>query len=91
MLGAQPGIPWEGWVSRPSWLKDRLNRDKFYLLHIKGDAAELLPADDVRGLGTYATSDKLQEQFGADCTVISIGQAGEYPDAGRRYLPHRRT
>ncbi len=50
---------------------------QFYLLHIQGDQAELLPADGVRGLGTYATSEKLQTQFGADCSVISIGQAGE--------------
>ena len=27
--------------------------------------------------GTYATSDRLQERFGADATVICIGQAGE--------------
>ncbi len=38
----------------------------------------LLPADDLKGLGTYATSDRLQERYGADSTVISIGQAGEY-------------
>ena len=50
---------------------------KFYLLHIKGDTAELLPTGDVRGLGTYAASEKLQEKFGADATVIVIGQAGE--------------
>jgi aldehyde:ferredoxin oxidoreductase len=28
-------------------------------------------------LGTYATSDQLQKRYGADSTVISIGQAGE--------------
>lgn len=49
-----------------------------YLLHILGDMAELLPAEDLRGLGTYATSERLQNRFGLDCTVISIGQAGEY-------------
>ena len=53
-------------------------RGQLYLLHIKGDQAELLPADGVRDLGTYATSEKLQAQFGADCSVISIGQAGEF-------------
>jgi aldehyde:ferredoxin oxidoreductase len=59
-------------------VEGQAKRGQFYLLRIKGDSAELLPADRVRGLGTYATSDKLQEQFGADCAVISIGQAGEY-------------
>jgi aldehyde:ferredoxin oxidoreductase len=49
----------------------------FFILNIHGENAELLPAEGIRGLGTYATSDKLQERFGADCTIISIGQAGE--------------
>ncbi len=51
---------------------------KFQILVIEGETAELVPADDVVGLGTYATSDKLWERFGADSTVICIGQAGEY-------------
>jgi aldehyde:ferredoxin oxidoreductase len=42
-----------------------------------GDSAELIPADDLAGLGTYATADRLQERFGADSSVMSIGQAGE--------------
>jgi aldehyde:ferredoxin oxidoreductase len=49
-----------------------------YLLHITNENAELVPADEFHGLGTYATSERLQERFGIDCTVISIGQAGEY-------------
>ncbi len=49
----------------------------FFILNIHGENAELLPAEDISGLGTYATSDKLQERFGSDCTIISIGQAGE--------------
>jgi aldehyde:ferredoxin oxidoreductase len=49
----------------------------FYLLHIKNDTAELLPAGDMLGLGTYAASDRLQEKFGAGATIIVIGQAGE--------------
>jgi len=51
---------------------------EWYLLHIKADSAELLPAGDLKGTGTYATSDRLQERYGADCTVITIGQAGEF-------------
>jgi aldehyde:ferredoxin oxidoreductase len=52
-------------------------KGSFHILHIKGDEWELVPAGDVVGQGTYATSDRLQEMFGKDCTVISIGQAGE--------------
>ncbi len=48
-----------------------------FILHVMNGSAEVLPADEVRGLGTYATSDRLQERFGAAATVISIGQAGE--------------
>lgn len=51
---------------------------ELFLLHITDDAMELLSANDVRGMGTYATADKLQERFGADTSVICIGQAGEY-------------
>ncbi len=50
---------------------------ELYLLHISGAEAQLLPADDWRGLGTYATAARAKEKWGDDSTVISIGQAGE--------------
>ena len=49
-----------------------------FFLQIHGKTAELLPASELRGLGTYATADLLQKKYGTECTVISIGQAGEY-------------
>jgi aldehyde:ferredoxin oxidoreductase len=52
-------------------------KDHWSILHIHGNSAELLPAGDAQGLGTYAISDLLQDRYGAGCTVISIGQAGE--------------
>jgi len=59
-------------------IEGQTDKGALHLLHIgSDDSAEILPADDLHGLGTYATSDRLQEQYGADCTVISIGQAGE--------------
>jgi aldehyde:ferredoxin oxidoreductase len=51
---------------------------ELYRLYLSGAKAVLLPADEWRGLGTYATVAKAQEQWGAGCTVISIGQAGEF-------------
>jgi aldehyde:ferredoxin oxidoreductase len=51
---------------------------EFFILHISRDDAELLAAADLRGMGTYAASEKLIDQFGEDSTVISIGQAGEF-------------
>ena len=52
--------------------------DNLYILRVTSDSAELLEAGNLRGLGTYASSQQLQEQFGAGCTIISIGQAGEF-------------
>jgi aldehyde:ferredoxin oxidoreductase len=52
--------------------------DRLYQLYISGAKTELLPADEWRGLGTYATAAEAKEQWGAGCTVISIGQAGEF-------------
>jgi aldehyde:ferredoxin oxidoreductase len=37
-----------------------------------------LPFKELLGFGTYATSEQLQEKFGKETTVISIGQGGEY-------------
>jgi aldehyde:ferredoxin oxidoreductase len=51
---------------------------KLYQLYISDAGAELLPADDWRGLGTYATAARAQERWGSACTVISIGQTGEF-------------
>ena len=50
---------------------------ELYVLHVTNDSAELVPAGALRGLGTYATADQLQTQYGTDCTVLCIGQAGE--------------
>jgi aldehyde:ferredoxin oxidoreductase len=52
-------------------------KGNWFILRIKDESVELIPAGDVCGLGTYATSDRLQEKYGADSTVISIGQGGE--------------
>jgi len=59
-------------------IEKQVEQNALYLLLIRSDSAELLPANKLRGLGTYGTSDKLHEQYGANCTVISIGQAGEF-------------
>jgi len=59
-------------------VEGQAQKGELFVLHVKGASAELLPAGDLRGLGTYATADRLQAQYGASCTVVSIGQAGEY-------------
>lgn len=52
--------------------------NELYILHLSKDKAKLIPAGDLRGLGTYATADHLQQEYTKDCTVITIGQAGEF-------------
>jgi aldehyde:ferredoxin oxidoreductase len=59
-------------------VEEQAQAGEWHLLHVGADLAELLPAGDLLGLGTYATSDLLQERYGADSTVITIGQAGEF-------------
>jgi aldehyde:ferredoxin oxidoreductase len=51
---------------------------KLYQLYISGTTVELLPADEWRGLGTYATAARARERWGGHCTVLSIGPAGEF-------------
>jgi len=47
-----------------------------YVLHIDKDGARLLPADGLRGLGTYAATDALIAKYG-NVGVCCIGPAGE--------------
>lgn len=51
--------------------------DRWYLLLIRADGADLLPADDLVGLGTYETAARLQERFGRRVGCLVIGPAGE--------------
>ena len=55
---------------------------KLYKLFMGKDKAELLPADELKGLGNYATVEKLKEEFGDKVGFVSIGQAGEWKLAG---------
>ena len=49
-----------------------------YKLFIGKDKVELSPAEELRGLGNYATVDKLKDEFGDKVGFVSIGQAGEW-------------
>lgn len=50
---------------------------KLYKLYVGKDKQELSAADDLKGLGNYATVDKLKGAFGDKAGFVSIGQAGE--------------
>ncbi|MFZ7113353.1 MAG: aldehyde ferredoxin oxidoreductase family protein [Desulfatiglandales bacterium] len=55
---------------------------KIYKLYVGKDKTELSPADGLKGLGNYATVDKLRQEYGDKVGFISIGQAGEWKMAG---------
>jgi aldehyde:ferredoxin oxidoreductase len=59
-------------------IEGQAEKGKWYVLHLKNDSADLLPAGDLVGLGTYAVAERLQQKYGPDSAVISIGQAGEF-------------
>ena len=56
--------------------------EKLYKLFIGKDKCELSPADDLKGLGNYATVDRLKGEFGEKVGFVSIGQAGEWKLVG---------
>lgn len=49
----------------------------WYLLKLTPTGAELVPADDLAGLGTYEVTAKLRQAHGEKVGVITIGPAGE--------------
>jgi aldehyde:ferredoxin oxidoreductase len=51
--------------------------DLLYKLHVTSKGAELLPADDLKGLGNYDTVARLTKEYGKKVSYITIGQAGE--------------
>lgn len=52
--------------------------EKLHKLFLGKDKWDLSPADDLKGLGNYATVDKLKAEFGEKVGFVSIGQAGEW-------------
>jgi len=51
---------------------------KLYKLFISKGKCEISPAEELKGLGNYATVEKLKAQFGNRVGFASIGQAGEW-------------
>jgi len=48
-----------------------------YKLLIRKEGCEVSSAEKLRGLGNYATVDRLKEEFGNKVAFVTIGQAGE--------------
>jgi aldehyde:ferredoxin oxidoreductase len=51
---------------------------KLFKLVVGKDKAELLPADELKGLGNYDTVEKLKETYGDKVGYSTIGQCGEW-------------
>ena len=50
---------------------------KLFCLLVNKDGAQLLPADDLKGLKNYDLAAKLQGKYGEKVGIVSIGPAGE--------------
>ena len=52
--------------------------DKLYKLFVGKNKCEILGADELKGMGNYATVEKLKDEYGLKTGYVSIGQAGEW-------------
>ena len=58
-------------------LEDKPEDDNYYMIVLKKDSVEILPADEYVGMGNYEIMEKLWAKYGKNTGVMSIGQAGE--------------
>jgi aldehyde:ferredoxin oxidoreductase len=58
-------------------IEGHAEQEKLYKLYVGKDKYELSEANDLRGMGNYATVDKLKSAFGEKAGFVTIGQAGE--------------
>jgi aldehyde:ferredoxin oxidoreductase len=58
-------------------IEDMPKEDGFWVLHLSMDGAKWEKADDLAGLGVYATAPKLIEKYGDKVAIALIGPGGE--------------
>ena len=58
-------------------LEEKPEDDSFYMIVIKKDSVQILPADEYAGLGTNEIIARLWEKYGKRTGVMCIGPAGE--------------
>jgi len=58
-------------------IEGKPSKDKWYILKLNKDGIKILPADELSGLGNYDLAKKIQNSYGKEISIISIGQAGE--------------
>ncbi len=52
--------------------------EKLYYLLINAGGAQMLPADEYKGLDTYELCERLKSKHGAKVAIVCIGSAGEH-------------
>lgn len=58
-------------------IEGKPSTNNIYKLIITSKGAQIVPADELKGLGNYDTVARLTKEFGEKVSYISIGQAGE--------------
>ncbi len=58
-------------------LEDAPADDRWWVIVIDGNGVRFDPADDLVGLGVYASAERLQERYGQRAAISLIGPAGE--------------
>jgi len=58
-------------------IEGKPEKGKLYGLAVSKDGAKFFPADDLKGLGNYELTEKLQTKYDKKASIVSIGPAGE--------------
>ncbi len=58
-------------------LEDKPTDEGLYLLHLSAEGARFASAEHLRGLGVYATGERLLQEYGSEVAVALIGPGGE--------------
>lgn len=58
-------------------IEDKPKDSNLYTLVVSQDQCEIVPSEDLKGLGNYEVHKKLLERYGRESAIASIGPAGE--------------
>ncbi|MDI3535141.1 MAG: aldehyde:ferredoxin oxidoreductase, partial [Thermosediminibacterales bacterium] len=58
-------------------IEGKARQDGLYIIKINTSGAEIIRADELKGMGTYQTAQTLRDKYGDSYSVICIGPAGE--------------
>lgn len=76
-VGGTPGHKMARLGLKAIILEGQPARDSLYLIKINKEGVTILPAPELKGLGNYATAQRLLHEHGDKAGIICIGPAGE--------------